>query len=582
MRRLTAAVFAASICVAETGFAQTYFDSPVLLSSDSHWTNYLRVVDLTGDGHMDVIVANSGGFFTPPSPQPFQIYLGSPSGLSNQTASVLGSAFDKAVRQFALADVNADGLLDLYVPDAGGSAPDKLFVRQAGGGFVDEAATRLGGIASTAGAARFGDFDGDGDPDLIVLNGYASNAPDFAKLYLNDGAGNFTESSAPLPPIGGGQDPDDVDVADFDRDFDLDLFINLHTGKSLLWLNDGSGQFSDASANIPAFNNGFHYGPAVCDVDGDGDLDIWVDNVAAPYAEMLLINDGSGNFTNETAARVTNNPQNADDNGLACVDVDGDGDLDAVIMSLSNNERVLLNDGTGNFNHVGGFPQASDPTLWFDFGDLNGDGRLDCVTGQGESQPQTNRIYYGSSTVALDTRPPAIIAAEPAAAIVRFAVSDRLVTDDGPELDRAFARVSAPAPVEHPARFIGGDLFRVEIPADAGATVVYRLCAVDRSGNEACGDEQTFVAQGGSGGTGGGGQGGAAGNAGNPGTGGSAGGAAGNAGAAGGAGAPASGGSDSGGCGCRVDRRSTSQGSLLLALLLAGVTRFRRRRDRRR
>lgn len=84
--------------------------------------------------------------------------------------------------------------------------------------------------------------------------------------------------------------------------------------------------------------------------------------------EMLLINDGTGKFTDKTGARVTGNPA-SDDNGLACVDVDGDGDFDVAIMSLGTPERVLINDGTGKFTFIdNGFTNVSDPTLWFDLG----------------------------------------------------------------------------------------------------------------------------------------------------------------------------------------------------------------------
>ena len=60
--------------------AQTFFNPPANLSGDQLWSNYLHVVDLNGDGHLDVIVANSGGFFSTPQAQAFQIFVGSGSG----------------------------------------------------------------------------------------------------------------------------------------------------------------------------------------------------------------------------------------------------------------------------------------------------------------------------------------------------------------------------------------------------------------------------------------------------------------------------------------------------------------------
>ncbi len=102
---------------------------------------------------------------------------------------------------------------------------------------------------------------------------------------------------------------------------------------------------------------GLKYGPVACDVDGDGDLDLWVDNSGPNYTEQLLINDGTGHFADETAMRVTGNP-GGDDNGVACIDLDGDGDMDAAIAALGGNERVLINDGTGKFTLLAGvFPR---------------------------------------------------------------------------------------------------------------------------------------------------------------------------------------------------------------------------------
>jgi MYXO-CTERM domain-containing protein len=583
IRALSTFALGALLLAPKIANAQPWFSAPTDLSSDALWTNYLSIVDLDGDGDLDVIVANCNGFFSSPGASQFQVFTNNGTGtFTNGTAALLGATFSKAVRQFAVGDVTGDGNVDLYVPDAGGTQPDRLFINNGSGVFADEAGTRLpGGLASTAGATRFADFDGNGSLDIFVANGYASSAPDGAKIYLNDGAGNFTEAPA-LPALSGGQDPDDVDVGDFDRDYDLDIMINMHEGNNPLWLNNGDATFAAGTLpNFPA--SAFHYGPTTCDVDGDTDLDLWVDNVASGYGEMLLINGGAAAFTNSTAANVSGNP-GADDNGVVCVDVNNDGHLDAAIPSLSNTERVLVNDGAGQFDNAGGFPSGpSDPTLWLDFGDLDGDGKLDAVTGQGEGSPRINRVYLGASSAPADTTPPKIIVTETPAAnpttFVRFAVSDNVVTDHGPRLKRAFLKLSSPSTSEIDARFIGGDLFRAEIEnQSAGATVTFTACATDRQDNEGCGSPVTYtVGSGGSGGAGGsagagtGGSGGAAGGS----TGGSAGSGTGGT----GTGGTGTGGSafnpssnDDGGCGCRVESEGNSRASLgllLLGLLLA-------------
>jgi MYXO-CTERM domain-containing protein len=577
-----------------TAEAAPYFDLVNEgLGTTAQWTNYLRLADLDGDGDLDLVVPNCGGFFTtPPGAQALRIYENVGGTFTDQTASFVGTLPPLASRVVAIGDVDGDGDLDMYIPSAGG-ANDLFFINDGSGTFTDEASIRLpgGGLASRSAGARFGDVDGDGDLDLLIAQGYGTNVSDtpIAILLINDGTGHFTDGSAQIPATGSGIDPDDVDFIDFDRDFDLDVLINSHSGKSTLWRNDGSGNFSDATAQLagPASNN-YHYGPSVCDVDGDGDLDIWIDNIGGNFHEQLLINDGNGNFTDQTSSRVSGNVS-SDDNGVYCVDVDNDGDFDAVIAALSGNERVLINDGNGNF--VGssgdpGFPFVSDPTLWMDFGDLNGDGRLDAVTGQGELSPQINQVYFGNSNNPIDSLPPKIIAQEAPPPMVgidksvpmRFAVSDRVVTDSGPRLERAFAKATYDGNVvEADARFMGGDLFRVVVPpvGDLGTVVAVELCAIDMQGNSACGAAQSYTVTE-DGGVGGGGQGGA-------GVGGGVGG-----GGVGGAATTGTGGSsasdDDGdvevddGCGCRVAGGPAGALGWGLGLLGAGLWWSRRRR----
>jgi hypothetical protein len=89
-----------------------------------------------------------------------------------------------------------------------------LFVNDGTGVFVDEAATRLpAGSAPNSAAARMGDVDGDGDLDLFASDGYASSAPPFGVLYLNDGAGVFTQAMGALPTMAMGSDIDDVELS---------------------------------------------------------------------------------------------------------------------------------------------------------------------------------------------------------------------------------------------------------------------------------------------------------------------------------------------------------------------------------
>ncbi len=570
-------VIAASLVSVPSARAQVYFqDVPDAFDYPNVDTWYIRAADIDGDVDLDVLFGRSGSDPTAPPGGPFAVYVNDGNGvLTNEAATALGS-FDAVVYKFALGDIDDDGDLDLFVPTD--TAP-KLYVNDGQGVFVDEAPRRL--PPGIVGIPRFGDIDNDGDLDLLA-------AAPTGFFHLNDGAGTFSTSLKPTPQLQvmAGVSVNDVDFFDADRDFDLDVLHNVRYGRNALWLNDGTGTFTDASDGLPPPSpDALHYGPAQCDADGDGDLDIWVDNAGPNRTEQLLINDGTGHFTDETVERVSGNIEWLDDNGLACVDYDDDGDLDAAIMYLGPGERLLENDGTGTFAYDPDkfTPTEADITLTLDFGDLNGDGRLDCVTGQGEGPGGlVNRLYLGTADAPIDTQPPRIIAVEPlpdpidpcAGAVVRFAVSDSATTDDGPRLRRAFVKLEANGEtVEVAAKFVGGDLYRAVLPPVMAVAFEYTACAIDMTDNLACAAPQSGTTTGervdcGGGGGAGGGQGG-----------GPSGGGGGGTGGAGGEGAGGNTDGDDTGCDCEMASapatRSGGLGAIIVTLLCAA--RLRRR-----
>jgi MYXO-CTERM domain-containing protein len=549
---------------------------PQACNGSGCWTNHLRVTDLDGDGDLDVVLVNYPDFFQGGNTtQPLVVYRNDGlGGFTNVSSTAVGN-YAGTLRQVAVGDIDGDGDVDLYASSGNGAAP-VLFVNEGGGVFTNQAATRLPTSNFPRGAAaRMGDVDGDGDLDLFAADGYAASGPPFGRLYLYDGAGVFTEAVGAIPASISGQDIDDVEFVDVDRDFDLDLIVNAHTGGiGALWLNDGQGQFAAGGTLAPPATSNFHYNVAPCDVDGDGDLDLWVDNIGGGFTEQLQINDGQGNFSDQTAARVSGNP-GADDNGVVCVDIDDDGDFDAVVLSLGTPERLLVNDGAGNFTYVAGkFPAPTNCTLWGEFGDLNGDGRLDLVTGQGECS-SSDAVYFGNASMPVDTTAPKILAvsqvpevAQGAAAVVRFAVSDSHVTDEGPRLARAYAVIDpGGASTELAAVFVGGDLFHAELPTELVGTRSFTVCAEDPAGHEACSATQTYVVSDGGGAGGASGAGGGASSGPGAGSGG---------GASGGGGEGGSSHSDDG-CSCSLETRRTTSPWYVLPLLALGLVVRRRR-----
>jgi hypothetical protein len=157
-----------------------------------------------------------------------------------------------------------------------------------------------------------------------------------------------------------------VNSGDLDGDGDLDLFIARTNGHPTeILINDGSGNYSsgDNLGNLVLTD------VALGDLDGDGDLDVFM----AQWNELpnlVWFNDGNGDFTDsgQTLGNVATSR-------VELADLDNDGDLDAIVVDYYN-LPILINDGSGVFTQIGqitGSMEAQDISI----GDLNGDGNLD-------------------------------------------------------------------------------------------------------------------------------------------------------------------------------------------------------------
>ena len=251
------------------------------------------------------------------------------------------------------------------------TGPDTTAVPQVPALYGDVTGTHLpagllNGLSMDAGVA---DLDGDGDLDIVIANEFRPNI-----LLLNDGAGRFTDGSSRIPAVN--RDSEDVGIADFDGDGDLDIVVVSEDDRTNeLYFNDGAGRFTDEGARLPV--EGTTNGVVVADVNGDGFPDILFANNGQ---DALIINDGTGNFADETAERL---PRSADvTQDLELGDVDGDGDLDLIVANEGAN-ALYINDGAGRFTDESAarIPQrqGGEETREADFGDVDGDGDLDLL-----------------------------------------------------------------------------------------------------------------------------------------------------------------------------------------------------------
>ncbi|MEL7519412.1 MAG: FG-GAP-like repeat-containing protein, partial [Pseudomonadota bacterium] len=300
--------------------------------------------------------------------------FGFSEGLNVMVAQFAGGA--------ATGDIDGDGDLDIFIA-RGDLGPNLLYINE-GGTFVESASTA--GVAFTLGSATtsdsgvktaanapangrhsgpvFGDLDGDGDLDLLL--GGLEGGPTL--VFANDGRGAFTNVSA-----GSGFDLATADqtisvaLGDYDGDGDLDALM-AHWGTprdptlpgetETLWRNDstpGNIVFTPASvtsgvAGLLNFdlpqgvlgpNFDYTFAPGFADIDGDRDLDILM--VSDFRGSKVLVNQGNGTFT---SANFT--PDDENGMGAAIGDFDNDGDFDWFVSSINGN-RLFENLGAANF-----------------------------------------------------------------------------------------------------------------------------------------------------------------------------------------------------------------------------------------
>ncbi|TAK16040.1 MAG: VCBS repeat-containing protein, partial [Acidobacteria bacterium] len=318
------------------------------------------------------------------------------------------------------------------------------------------------------------------------------------RLWLNDGAAKFVDATAERMPDVLVRFSWDLEFVDTDNDYDLDIAISCkRCGGSLSFRNDGTGKFADGA--MPAYTNNYEFEPM--DLDGDGFLDLVTINdgeilkeQSSNRREHVFRNDGKGRYRDATTLWW---PPEAnvgeDDNVVAFLDYDSDGDADFIIGSLSGPDRLLINDGKGHLTvALSVFDGPDTPgTLGMALADLDGDGRMDVVQGQGEHPTAIQERVSLGKGLAPDTAPPSVTmvgaAAIGGATVVRARVHDR----KSPSLSTEWKKVTvewtdARGTHSAPMAWYGEFLWRASMPSGFAPAAGYRVCAIDAAGNAAC------------------------------------------------------------------------------------------------
>lgn len=263
----------------------------------------------------------------------------------------------------AWSDFDNDGDDDAYVVRQTDTNPNVLLVNDGTGNLTECTPAALADTSSGTHAA-WGDYDNDGLPDLFLTNYTGEN-----KLYHNDGPGVGCWSFTPVPLGEHAYPGQSIACAwlDIDHDGNLEVYVSNRDGSNqLLRILPQIEDITPAGLQYATATQGFAWG----DVDLDMDPDLYI---VVEGSEHALFEQQSDNSFLPIGMLSPTGGQ-----GASWGDFDNDGDLDLYVTHWGPGNRLLRNDGQGNFARVAS--PVLENTAWgqsADWGDYDNDGYLD-------------------------------------------------------------------------------------------------------------------------------------------------------------------------------------------------------------
>ena len=324
-----------------------------------------RPGDLDGDGDADLLFGSNGVF---------SIYENEGGGTFTPNTDLLTVS---AVYDVDTVDIDNDGNVDIVT--ASEDFPSRVWLNDGTGNFT------VGQVlAGPSYEQVFGDFDQDGDQDMIRAAENTTGVPNPGiEIWRNDGG-----VLSPIDTIGfGSWEASDIELAFLDGDGDLDIAVYHTQGCCSKYVETflGGTDLTFASADTYYVNNELSR-IDTADIDGDADTDLLIAFYGSRVVRTLL-NDGLGMVS--FGSSFSNYSPN-DYSDLDAFDVDGDNDIDAVITS-GTYIQIFLNDGAGAFtyNTQINLPQGVYQSFHTD---IDQDGDQDLIFG-GEDSAIKPRIY---------------------------------------------------------------------------------------------------------------------------------------------------------------------------------------------
>ncbi|WP_430614433.1 FG-GAP-like repeat-containing protein [Flavobacterium sp. JP2137] len=252
--------------------------------------------DLNGDGFEDFAIMGTKNDGSSPVEAVFEIYYnnGDNTFVRKDNTGIAAANFGS----LKIADLNGDGLPDLFVNGNSGSTYiSKIYFQDAEGNFSESDNALTGTYFS---ASSLFDADGDGLVDILVT-GFDTAYKPSATLYLNRGNGIFEAHDSGIAGVYFSS----VDAKDFDGDGSIDVLVSgmntAYAASLSLYLNDGNGNFTPSPHN---FSGTYTGSSSLVDYNNDGHLDIFSMGTGAQGQNLTLFykNDGSGDFVEDLAS----------------------------------------------------------------------------------------------------------------------------------------------------------------------------------------------------------------------------------------------------------------------------------------
>lgn len=463
------------------------------------WTNKVELADINGDQRVDLLFANGGNYDTPGILEVSQVFLNQgPEQMFEEASQQVFGKILLLVRVIKVRDVNSDGQPDILLGTTF-QTQSQLYLGDGSGNFTNVTTTHLPQIDSSIGDLEFGDVDGDSDLDLVLAD-WGANSPmtnegGRTMLWLNDGAGHFSDATETNMPDVLVKFSWELEFVDVDNDYDLDILVSCKVCQgSFLFENDSMGKFTDVTKDrLPQFTNNYDF--EAMDLNGDNYLDLVTINDGVNAQEHLFLNNQQGGFENATL-RFWDSKDNfgCDDNMHVFLDFDSDGDADLLIGSLDCPDRLLLNDGSGRLK-ISGLIKGNTPgTLGIAVADLNGDHKLDVVIAQGEVPASLAEKVYLGQDIQPDTAQPVITLVEELSTLDAnqlIQIRARIHDHKSPTMPHDWQSIvlrwtTNGQSQETPMQWYGEYLWRGTINEPPAGNLSYEVCATDAAGNEAC------------------------------------------------------------------------------------------------